>query len=321
MEHSLATSPGDHRDDEGSVTSLISSQSGDSSSKVSAKKLRRRQLLENKTTWVETGEALRAGMNWTYSELHQSGSSPTPGRRRRPRVRKLTPAPQPIKARLAQKGHVPKLNLDETPHSKAAKPTSPEKLSNAVVESLSKGSPQPKFMRQQGQNDEACTPSPPPSPTLAGIEDELLKMEGKALALQKPSQVPTVLLKRLGQQDESPEELTESEEDYTDSEEEESSSGDSDSTASSGSSDRKHLKHPMPNVASLRAGLARGGLLGPRAISGRSGSPRKALAGQFSRLRRRIIQLPTIPEEREKEAKALEEENMVSEWSSVLLKL
>lgn len=312
-EHSLQTSPGDHKDDEGSVTSLMSSQSGDSSAKASAKKLRRRQQLENKTPWVETGEALRAGMTWTYSELHQSGSSPTPARRRRPRVRKLTPAPPPIKARLAQKGHVPKLNLDETPHSKSAKSNSADQLSNAVKDSLSKGSSQPKFMRQHGHRDEVNTPSPPPSPTLAGIEDELSKMEDTALALQNPSQVPAVLLKRLEQPSASPEELTDSEEDYSDSEEEEeSSSGDSDSTASSGSSDRKHLRHPTkPNVASLRAGLARGGLLGPRAISGRSGSPRKALAGQFSRLRRRIIRLPTIPEEREKEAKALEEENMV----------
>ena len=318
-EHSLQTCPGDHKDDEGSVTSLISSQSGDSSAKVSAKKLRRRQQLENKTPWVETGEALRAGMNWTYSELHQSGSSPTPARRRRPRARRLTPAPPPIKARLAQKGHVPKLNLDETPHSKSTKSNSAEQLSNAVKDSLSKGSSQPKFMRQHGQRDEVNTPSPPPSPTLAGIEDELSKMEDTALALQNPSQVPTVLLKRLEQPNVSPEELTESEEDYSDSEEEEeSSSGDSDSTTSSGSSDRKHLRHPtQPNVASLRAGLARGGLLGPRAISGRSGSPRKALAGQFSRLRRRIIRLPTIPEEREKEAKALEEENMVGVYGAV----
>ena len=317
-EDSLQIPPGDHKDDEGSVTSLVSSRSGGSSAKVSAKKLRRRQLLENKTPWVETGEALRAGMNWTYSELHQSSSSPTPGRRRRPRVRRLTPAPQPIKARLAEKGHVPKLNLDETPYSKAltakgiSKGTAPEQLSNAVKDSLSKGSSQPKFMRQHGRHDEAHTPSPPPSPTLAGIEDELSRMEDTALALKNPLQVPPSLLKQLGQPSESPEELTESEEDYTDSEEEESSSDDSDSTASSGSSDQKRLRHPTPpNVASLRAGLARGGLLGPRAISGRMGSPRKALAGQFSRLRRRIVQLPTIPEEPEKEAKALEEQNMV----------
>ena len=274
--------------------------------------------IQNGGKWVETGEALRAGMNWTYSELHQSGSSPTPARRQRPRVRKLTPAPQPIKARLAQHGHVPKLNLDETPYSKSAKSNSTEQLSNAVKDSFSKGSCQPKFMRQHGKRDEANTPSPPPSPILAGIEDELSKMEVTALALQNPSQVPTVLLKWLEQPNASPEELTDSKEDYSDSEEEEeSSSGDSDSTASSGSSDRKHLRHPaQPNVASLRAGLARGGLLGPRSISGRSGSPRKALAGQFSRLRRRIMRLPTIPEEREKEAKALEEENMVGVWGS-----
>ena len=139
--------------------------------------------------WVETREALRAGMNWTYSELHQSGSSPTPARRRRHRVQKLTPAPPPIKARLAQKGHVPKLNLDETPHSKFAKSNSAEQLSNAVKDSLSKGSSQPKFMRQHGQRDEVNTPSPPPSPTLAGIEDELSKMEDTALALQNPLQV------------------------------------------------------------------------------------------------------------------------------------
>ena len=300
-------------DDEGSVTSLVSSRSGGSSSKA-GKKLRRRQRLEGKTPWGETGEALRAGMSWTYSELHQTSSSPAPGRRRRPKVRKLTPAPQPIKARLAEKGQFPKLNLDEAPNSKAlaTKGISPKQLANAVNDSFTKASSKPKFMRQHGQGNEAHTPSPPPSPTLAGIEDELSRMEDTALALQNPSQVPS-LLRRFGQASESPE-LTDSEEEYTDSEESESSSGDSDSTESSDSSDRKRLRLPTPaTVASLRAGLARGGLLGPRAIGGRSGSPRKALAGQFVRLRRRTIRLPTIPEEPDKEAKALEAESMVRE--------
>jgi ankyrin repeat protein len=314
-------------ENEGSSTSLVSSKSG--SSAKSGKKIKRRGYVEG-GKWIESGEAVRAGMNLTLGEITDSPS----GKRRRPRVRKLTPAPVPIKNRLAKKDMgVPKLDLDATSKPsrggtrQSNKVLSPKELSKA----LSSNSSPPKYTRQNSQDDS----SPPPSPTLADIEDELSKMEDTTLALQKPPValgrvlVPNTVSKHLKEEEEDLSDLSE-EESETDESEEETSEEDSDSTASSDSSDRRRLmmKQSQP-PGGLKAGLLRSGLLGPRAGGGKiGGSPRKLLSGGFSRLqRRRVIRLSTIYEDPVEEDRLdvqrlmyqTDEDKAVSHYNEILL--
>ena len=298
---------------EGSSTSLISSRSGNSSK--SGKKPKRRQYVEG-GKWIESGEAVRAGMKWTYSDLSDSPS----GKRRRPRVRKLTPAPQPIRSRLAEQNvTIPKLNLDDVgkPSKSGTKQSNKGVSPKALSSALTASSKQPKYTRQSSQDDS----SPPPSPTLADIEDELSKMENTTLALQRPPMaLGRVLIPKQTSEydDEEEDELSDlSNEEETESEEteEESSGEDSGSTASSDSSKQQRLKmrHPPRPVVGLKAGLIRGGLLGSRPGSSAGGSPRKMLSGGYSRLqRRRVIRLSTIHEDPVEEERLDVQKEMVS---------
>ena len=309
---SKESSQGVLMESEGSSTSLISSRSGNSSR--SGKKPKRRQYVEG-GKWIESGEAVRAGMKWTYSDLSDSPS----GKRRRPRVRKLTPAPQPIRSRLAEQNvTIPKLNLDDTgkPSKSGTKQSNKGVSPKALSSALTASSKQPKYTRQNSQDDS----SPPPSPTLADIEDELSKMENTTLALQRPPMAlgRVLIPKQTSEYDEEEDELSDmSNEEETESEEteEESSGEDSGSTASSDSSKQQHLKmrHPPGPVVGLKAGLIRGGLLGSRPGGGVGGSPRKMLSGGYSRLqRRRVIRLSTIYEDPVEEERLDIQKEMVS---------
>ena len=305
-------------DEEGSTTSLTSSRSGGSGQR------RIRKALDHKTSWDESGEALRV---WVTNKIYDSGSKSS-GRRRKLKQRKLTPTPMPIKARLAEKTvPVPKLNLDSPTNATPIKSTvtkgyiSARELEAAVQKGFSI-SKEPKITQQNFLPNGVSTPSPPPSPTLLDIEDELSKMESTTEALRNPAdKVISVhsyeqdMLSEVLEEDEDEfdEEEDDSEADYTDTE---TSSDDSDSTNSSDSRN-KRVAQPQPMI---KSGLR--GFLPKQPIGGKQmgGSPRKPLAGGYSKLlRRRVIRLPTILEEPEEEALYNESVSICSQCSNTLL--